>query len=110
MVGGPDRDGVIHTDRSVLIEFPYLSSLTRTSWHGGPDSTKTFCSYDEDFFYGNFMYQCDIPVRGDNATFTFSRPDNTLMVCAVAYQFASLALNTGSNSAVDGPSLVLKET
>ena len=34
----------------------------------------------EDFFYGNFMYQCDIPVQGDNATFTFSRPDNTLRV------------------------------
>lgn len=33
-----------------------------------------------DFFYGNFIYNCEIPNTADKATFTFSRPDNNLRI------------------------------
>ena len=34
----------------------------------------------QDFFYGNFVYNCTGPAPSDLATFTFSRPTNELMV------------------------------
>ncbi|KAM0252842.1 hypothetical protein ACHAQJ_007528 [Trichoderma viride] len=34
-----------------------------------------------DFFYGNFVYNCQVPSNiTDKATFTFSRPDNSLLI------------------------------
>lgn len=33
-----------------------------------------------DFFYGSFIYNCDVPVAADKASFTFSRPDNNLLI------------------------------
>ncbi|KAH6610095.1 hypothetical protein Trco_000115 [Trichoderma cornu-damae] len=33
-----------------------------------------------DFFYGNFVYSCDVPVAADKATFTFSRPGSDLRI------------------------------
>ncbi|POR36358.1 Uncharacterized protein TPAR_03450 [Tolypocladium paradoxum] len=34
----------------------------------------------QDFFYGNVNYGCDVPVPGDQATFSLSRPDNGLRI------------------------------
>ncbi|CAM1510818.1 Fc.00g083310.m01.CDS01 [Cosmosporella sp. VM-42] len=34
----------------------------------------------EDFFYGTQIFECDAPVDGDSATFTFSRPTGELQV------------------------------
>lgn len=31
-----------------------------------------------DFFYGTMTYQCDVPINGDSASFTFSRPSGEL--------------------------------
>ena len=33
-----------------------------------------------DFYYGTFIYNCDVPVDYDEATFTFDRPGNNLRV------------------------------
>ncbi|KAJ6443229.1 Carboxylic acid transporter protein [Purpureocillium lavendulum] len=33
-----------------------------------------------DFFYGNFVYKCNVPAQGDAASFTFARPTNELKV------------------------------
>jgi hypothetical protein len=34
----------------------------------------------QDFYYGNFVYKCDVPVEGDEASFTFSRPASDLRI------------------------------
>jgi hypothetical protein len=33
-----------------------------------------------DFYYGTAVYECDTPVEGDDATYTFSRPSGELQV------------------------------
>lgn len=33
-----------------------------------------------DFYYGNIIYNCEVPTQGDQASFTFDRPGNNLRV------------------------------